>query len=224
MPKNGASLFHLIVNPADVSYDVFYPVVNGGVSVQVKKDWDPTIFIKSTVNNQYWTLEVKIPLKEMNVKATFFVGGMWATENEEYLQRFLQDGHEIGNHGYFHKDHTKLSLERNEEEIFVTHKLIKGMCGIDMNLFAPPSGAFDDATLKTAEKLGYKTIMWSKDTIDWRDQDAELLFARATKNPQNGDFILMHPTEATKNVLKRIISFYLDNGFNLCGINDCLGS
>ena len=72
MPTDGAALFHLIVNPADVSYDVLYPVVNGGVSVQVKKDWDPKIQIKSTVDNKYWTLEVKIPLKEMNVKVGKF--------------------------------------------------------------------------------------------------------------------------------------------------------
>jgi hypothetical protein len=67
MPKDGTSLYHLIVNPADVSYDVLYPVVNGGVSVQVMKDWDPKIQIKSTIDNKFWTLEVKIPLKEMKL-------------------------------------------------------------------------------------------------------------------------------------------------------------
>ena len=176
--------------------------------------------------NVYWGTEF-LPamldtLKASNVKATFFVGGMWACENEDLLLRFLNEGHEIGNHGYFHKDHTKLSLDRNEEEIYVTHKLIKGILGIDMNLFAPPSGAFDQQTLETANKLGYKTIMWTKDTIDWRDKNDDLIFARATNNPSNGDLILMHPTENTKNSLKRIINFYLEKGFNLTTVSECL--
>lgn len=182
----------------------------------------------SLMINVYWGTEF-LPamldtLKSNNVKATFFVGGMWASENEELINRFIEDGHEIGNHGYLHKDHTTLSLERNEEEIYVTHKLIKGLCGVDMKLFAPPSGAYDKATLETANKLGYKTIMWTKDTIDWRDQDADLIYARATKNPQNGDLILMHPTECTKNSLKKIIEFYTEKGFNLTTVSECLGN
>ncbi len=176
--------------------------------------------------NVYWGTEyldsMLKTLKEKNAKATFFVGGMWASENEDYIKRFLEEGHEIGNHGYFHKDHTQISMERNEEEIYITHKLIKSITGIDMNLFAPPSGAYNDVTLEIAHKLGYKTIMWTKDTIDWRDKDTQLIYNRATKNPKNGDFILMHPTECTAKALPSIIDFYKNQGFNLTNVSEAL--
>ena len=74
-----------------------------------------------------------------------------------------------------------------------------------MKLFAPPSGSYNKTTLEVASNLGYKTIMWSKDTIDWRDKNSELIFSRATKNLVNGDLILMHPTKATLDVLDSII-------------------
>ena len=91
-----------------------------------------------------------------------------------------------------------------------------------MNLFAPPSGAYNSTTLNVAESLGYKTIMWTKDTIDWRDQDGGLIFQRATKNACGGDFILMHPTQATLNSLKEIIDFYKNKGFNLTTVSETL--
>ena len=43
-------------------------------------------------------------LEEYNVKATFFVGGCWADDNATTLNRILSQGHELANHGYFHKD------------------------------------------------------------------------------------------------------------------------
>ena len=75
-----------------------------------------------------------------------------------------------------------------------------------MNLFAPPGGSYNQDTVKCAAELGYKTILWTKDTIDWRDQNEELIYQRATENVQSGDLILMHPTKATKNVLERVIA------------------
>lgn len=69
-------------------------------------------------------------------------------------------------------------------EIGLTHEIIKQLLGYEMTLFAPPSGSYGQNTLKVAQDMGYKTIMWSKDTIDWRDQDENLIYSRATKNAQ----------------------------------------
>ena len=52
-------------------------------------------------------------LNEKQVKATFFVGGCWADDNQEILKLIIASGHELGNHGYFHKDHKKLSEQYN---------------------------------------------------------------------------------------------------------------
>ena len=182
----------------------------------------------SLMINVYWGDEYIEPmldcLNQNNIKATFFVGGVWVSKNNEMLKKIYSLGHEIGNHGYFHKDHTTLSENKNQEEIYQTHLLVKELIGIDMTLFAPPSGAYNNKTLSIANDLGYKTIMWSKDTIDWRDNDENLIFSRATNNPKNGDLILMHPTEATLKALPNIINFYKNNNYNLITVSENLSN
>ena len=92
-----------------------------------------------------------------------------------------------------------------------------------MNLFAPPSGSYNSSTVKIAEKLGYQTIMWSLDTIDWRDKDTELIYTRATKKIKGGDFVLMHPTANTLQALGRIIDTITAKGLTVSTVSDVLG-
>jgi peptidoglycan/xylan/chitin deacetylase (PgdA/CDA1 family) len=163
----------------------------------------------SLMINVYWGTEyiddmLKI-LRENEVKTTFFVGGSWVRDNEDTFMKIVEEGHEIGNHGFFHKNHDKISDKQNLEEMQATHELVKVLCDKEITLFAPPSGAFNQITLDIAKKMGYTTIMWSKDTIDWRDQNEKLIYSRATKNVTGGDLILMHPTACTVKVLDDII-------------------
>ncbi|MEG1948266.1 MAG: polysaccharide deacetylase family protein [Clostridia bacterium] len=164
----------------------------------------------SLMFNVYWGTEyldrILNILDANKVKTTFFVGGTWVSQNAEYLTKIYEKGHEIGNHGYLHKNHSSLTAERNKYEIFTTHELVKKLVNVEMNLFAPPSGDFNNLTLETASKLGYQTIMWTHDTIDWRDKSQELVFLRATKKIVGGDLILMHPTKHTMDALADIIS------------------
>lgn len=167
----------------------------------------------SLMINVYWGTEyIEDMLKifdKYNIKTTFFVGGTWVEKNPEMFMKIVENGHEIGNHGYFHNDQAKLNYQKNYDEIYVTQKLIEKYAISRPNLFAPPSGSFSDVTLAVAEELGYTTIMWSKDTIDWRDKDQNLIFSRATSNVRGGSLILMHPTSETVKALEKIIQYYI---------------
>lgn len=180
----------------------------------------------SLMINVYWGSEyldqmLEI-LKENDVKTTFFIGGTWAVLNEDMLKKIYLDGHEIANHGYHHKDHDKLDEKGNLNEISTTHTIIKELLDVEMNLFAPPSGAYDKTTVSVASSLGYKTIMWTRDTVDWRDKDADLIYSRAIKNASGGDLILMHPTSETVKALPKIIEWFKQNGFNLTTVSQTI--
>ena len=150
-------------------------------------------------------------LDAFGVKATFFIGGCWADDHTETHRAIVSRGHELGNHGYFHKDQDKLSLSANKEEIVRCHDLEKALAGVEMQLFAPPSGAYSENTVNAAEALGYKVVMWSKDTIDWRDHDQTLIYSRATENAESGDLVLMHPTKETAAALPSVLAYYKEN-------------
>ena len=130
-----------------------------------------------------------------NCKTTFFIGGSWAVKNIDLIKEIYTRGHELGNHGFYHKDQDTLDFDGNIQEIKMCHEVVSKNLGIEMTLFAPPSGAYTITTVDAATSLNYKTIMWTHDTIDWRDQNADLIYNRATKNLSNGDLILMHPTK-----------------------------
>lgn len=180
----------------------------------------------SLLINVYWgTDEVRQMLDildEYDSKATFFIGGAWADDNTECLKEIVKRGHEVGSHGYFHKDCTTLNYEQTAEEINLSRRLILLSTGAEITLFAPPSGAYNETTLKACNDAGLKTILWTKDTVDWRDKDASLAYTRATKGIAGGDFVLMHPMEQTVKALPKILSYYRENGFRAVTVTENL--
>ena len=162
-------------------------------------------------------------LDAFEVKATFFIGGCWADDHTETLRGIVSRGHELGNHGYFHKDQDTLSLAANKEEISRCGALIQALAGVETELFAPPSGAYSENTVNAAEALGYKVIMWSKDTIDWRDHDATIIYSRATEEIEGGDLVLMHPTKETAEALPSVLAFYREKGLKQSTVSETIG-
>ncbi|MFA5450057.1 MAG: polysaccharide deacetylase family protein [Clostridia bacterium] len=176
--------------------------------------------------NVYWGTEyIEDMLKvfeRYGVKTTFFVGGSWAAKNNALVKKIHEMGHEIGNHGYMHKDHKKLNYSQNRDEIIVTDKLVEGLIGVKMRLFAPPSGSMGEAMFDVCRDYNYSVIMWSKDTIDWRDKDESLVYKRAVKDIRNGDLVLMHPTAHTLAALPAILSYYKTNGMRCTTVSENL--
>lgn len=158
-------------------------------------------------------------LEERNAVATFFVGGCWAEKNMDALKR-ITERNDIGNHGYLHLDHAKISENQNREEIALCDKLVEKVTGVKMKLFAPPSGSIGTAMTKVCEELDYKVIMWTKDTIDWRDKDENLVYKRATSGIESGDMVLMHPTEHTLKALPKILDFYTEQGISTATVSE----
>lgn len=169
---------------------------------------------------------------EYGFKTTFFVGGSWANRNGDALIKIAARGFEIGNHGYLHRDHAKLNLKQNLDEIRLTEKILEMTLGdlqastqassptdltdagayTPVKLFAPPSGSLGKAMFEACEQLDYKVIMWTRDTIDWRDHDADLIFERAVRDIKAGDLILMHPTDCSVEALPAILEYIKASG------------
>lgn len=177
--------------------------------------------------NVYWgtdeVYEMLDILEEHNASATFFIGGCWADDNVDCVKEIAERGHEIGSHGYFHLSHDTLDYDANVREIKTSVELLSLITHTPVTLFAPPSGAYSEETVAAAESMGLKTVLWSKDTIDWRDKDADVCFERATKNISGGDLILMHPMAHTVRALPRILGFLEEHGLRAVTAGENLG-
>ena len=181
----------------------------------------------SLMFNVYWGTEEVLGildvLDEYGAKATFFLGGSWADDNVACVREIAARGQEIGSHGYFHRDHDKLTYAENEQEIRTSVDYIANVTGVTVKLFAPPSGAYNDDTVAAAEALGLKTVLWSKDTIDWRDKNENDCYRRATEGISGGDLVLMHPMEHTLSALPRILAYYKAMGLRAVSVGENLG-
>ena len=157
------------------------------------------------------------------IKISFFPTGRWAEENRDLLLKIYRASHEIGNHGYSHLDYDKLDYDGNYKEIAKAHKVIEGIIDESPKYFAPPSGAYNEFTIQAARNLGYKTILWSIDTIDWReDSHKDLIVSRVIEKIHKSAIVLMHPTDETRKALPEIINKLYEMGYKIGRISDII--
>ena len=89
-------------------------------------------------------------------------------------------------------------------------------------MFAPPYGEVDRRVVAAADALGYRTIMWTIDTIDWQEPSVETTIARVMNKAQNGGIVLMHPKVKTVRALPAIIEGLRQKGFKLLPVGELL--
>lgn len=154
-------------------------------------------------------------LKQHKIKATFFVEGKWAKENSNLVKMIDEQGHVIGNHAYNHPNMAHLSNEKNREQIQQTNDIIKAIIDKTPKWFAPPSGSFNDDVVRVAHQLNMETVLWTVDTIDWKNPSVSVMINRVIGNIHPGATILMHPTSPVARGLDELIIEIKDLGYQL---------
>ncbi|OAS21685.1 hypothetical protein A8708_17340 [Paenibacillus oryzisoli] len=162
-------------------------------------------------------------LRKENVHATFFFDGSWLKKNTEMAKRILSEGHEVSNHAYSHKDMRTISRSKAVEEISKTEELLKQL-GVKNVLFAPPSGYFNQETVQVASEFKLQTILWTFDTIDWKNPGAGRILERLSNQVEPGTLILMHPTVSSRDALPGMISLIKKKGLVVGTVSDLLSS
>lgn len=158
-----------------------------------------------------------------NIKVTFFPTGKWAQKFPDMIKLMHKKGHEIGNHGYSHPHVDQLTKEENKQEILKTQKIIKELTGIETFLFATPYGEKKQHVIEAAGELGYKTIFWTIDTLDWqKHRTPEDIAKKVIENAQNAAIVLMHPTKNTTEALPIIIKALKEKGYELTTVSNII--
>ncbi|CAM2890299.1 polysaccharide deacetylase family protein [Paenibacillus sediminis] len=182
----------------------------------------------SIMINVAWGNEFIIPildtLDEEQVKATFFFDGSWLKKNIELAKEIQKRGHELENHAYSHPNMSQLSESRAYQEIDKTKKLLEEQLGVHNKWFAPPSGDYNDNTVRIAGQIGLKTVLWTVDTIDWKNPPPEQIVNKIRNKVTAGSLILMHPTSSSSAALKQMIVTIKAKGLQLGTVSETLSS
>jgi len=164
-------------------------------------------------------------LRDKGVKSTIFLTGQWVEKYPSPLRQMAQDGHEFGNHSYSHPDFTTLSTAEIESQLARTENLVRATIGgTTKPFFRPPFGARDNRVIGVVESLGYRSIYWTLDSGDWReDATPEGVFGRVTGNASAGAIIVMHvDSQATAKCLPELIDALRAQGYSLVELSELL--
>lgn len=166
-------------------------------------------------------------LDKYNVKATFFVMGRWIVypenENIDKLKEIYKRGHEIGNHSYSHADFKTINEQKMIKEIKDAEKVIKETIGVKTELFRFPSGHYNQNGVKIANSLGYKSIQWDVDSIDWKQLGLEREYSRVINHVKPGSIVLFHNNgKYTADNLNRLIPELQGKGYEFVPVGQLI--
>ncbi|NLY89211.1 MAG: polysaccharide deacetylase family protein [Firmicutes bacterium] len=203
--------------PAAVTRDFFTPVFKGDTGEKKAS---------ITINVAWGEEEIPAMLsifREHGIKATFFFVGDWVRKFPDLVREISREGHEIANHGLYHGHPNKMSRAELQKLILENARLLDEVTGEPpAKLFAPPYGEFNSEVLAVAGNLGYRTILWTIDTVDWKRPAPEVIIQRVTEKIEPGAIILMHPTAPTVAALSPIIKNLKEQGYSFLPVGKLL--
>ena len=139
-----------------------------------------------------YTDSILTALKASNVRATFFMVEFWTEKYPDFVKKIDESGCEIGTHSATHSYMSKQNAEEIKLELNSSSEAIKNITGKEVDLFRAPYGDYDDELIRTASELGYYTIQWDVDSLDWKDLSATDIAMRVINGVKEGSIILMH--------------------------------
>src|SRR5690625_4770710 len=161
-------------------------------------------------------------LKEHDIKATFFIEVKWAKENVNLVNMIDEQVDIIENQDYDHSVMSRLSNEEIDKQIIQTNDVLKAITGKNPKWFAPPSGDYTDEVVQSVHDLQMETILWTVDTVDWKNPSVSVMMKRVVSNLHPGAMILMHPTVPVVNGLQPMITEIKKSGYKISTVNNLL--
>ena len=157
----------------------------------------------------YWILNL---LRSLNIKATFFCIGESAAKHPKIIDAILNNGHQIGNHTYSHKNGFLSSNKTYLQDIDRCKNILP-----NTNLFRPPFGKMYPWQIRKIKEK-YKIIMWDVLSYDFTENISEKqLKKNILKNTKGGSIIVFHDNKKSEKILKgnleEILKTLLRRGF-----------
>ncbi|HEY1951731.1 MAG TPA: polysaccharide deacetylase family protein [Gemmatimonadaceae bacterium] len=161
-------------------------------------------------------------LRDKGVRATFFVLGSHAERWPELVRRISHEGHQLGNHGYFHR---KLQFKTPfyvSRDIRLGIRAIKRSGAPAPRYFRAPHGFRSPWTTPIASSYGERTVGWSLGVWDSDRPGVDEIVRRTLEGVTPGSIVLLHDGDGynpdgdrmqTAAALPKIIDGLKDQGY-----------
>ncbi|PLR84711.1 polysaccharide deacetylase family protein [Bacillus sp. V33-4] len=166
-----------------------------------------------------YSVEIVNILNNYQVGGTFFFMGMNVKKYPESVQYAKSNGYAIGSHSMNHPNFANLSLEMQESELLQSNQLLAEVIGEKVELFRPPYGAKNAATIDLMAKHQQKMVLWNKDTEDWKGRSSEEIFHYVLSSQASGSIILLHESQSVIEALPQIIEYLQGQGLQIVSLN-----
>lgn len=165
-------------------------------------------------------------LDRYGVRATFFMIGVNVENYPDAAREVIARGHEVGNHTYTHSHLQSMGAYSLMREVNRCEDALESLCEYRPHLFRPPEGVINSSVETCAARGDYRLILWSLDTKDWENKNAELIASRVLGEIQSGDIVLLHDYVAkskTPEALEIFLPKLLALGYEPVTVSALLG-
>jgi peptidoglycan/xylan/chitin deacetylase (PgdA/CDA1 family) len=160
----------------------------GEVAITIDDGPDPLI-----------TPKVLAILAQHCARATFFCIGNRAAAYPQLCRSILAAGHRIENHGARHPTLVSLSGSTGWcREILDGQNLLQSITGQTPYFYRPVAGLRNVFLDPVLHNLGLQLASWTRRGFDTREQDAEKVLRRLTRQLAAGDILLLHDGNAAR--------------------------
>src|SRR5213596_2991832 len=182
-----------------------------------------------------WTPQILDILKAANVKAAFFLVGVNAERYPGLVRRIVNEGHEIGNHTYYHPNLALCWPEHVRLELNATQLLLETITGRATTLFRPPYAADTSPSqlseltpLQIAQDLNYLVVLENIDPQDWAKPGSDIILQRVKQQRRDGSIVLLHDAGGNRSqtvaALPRILERLHTRGDSVVSLSTLLGT
>ena len=163
------------------------------------------------------------------ITATFFLIGERAARHRTLVQRIVDAGHELGNHGWSHQSLWLAGPRRTADEVRRGHETIGAIAGSPPRFFRAPWGMTNLAIVPVLRRLGTPCVFWTVQPEGRRPVDPDRQVQRVAARVKPGAIVDLHDAdgvpragERTVKALPDFISVLRDDGYTLAGLRDLL--
>ena len=134
-------------------------------------------------------------LRDAGVCATFFVLGRHAERWPELVSRMATEGHQVGNHGYWHRKLHLRSPSYVRDDLERGTAAIEQACGGRPTLFRAPHGFRSPWVGSVAASLGQRVVGWSLGVWDSDKPGVEVIAERVVDGAHARSIVLLHDAD-----------------------------